>query len=391
MSASPEAEGVPSDFQAADTGAPILLVTGMPGAGKTNYVLHEFALHKRHVFQANIPGCKLPTFNPEDWPAYWESRPVDATFLIDEAREVFPPKSPTADAPPWYVLNRARHTGRRFVIICQHPNDIDARVRRLCGRHLHFKESFGGGSAEVYEWRQKIGDPDSTGDALRWKYKHDKAVFGLYKSTELHRGAAKKPWKVRAIPYIFVSIPLLLLLGVWWIWHRSQGMGSDISHGGLPGTGGKGSIESSAGGRDKPKSKAEYLAAFVPRVEGLAYTAPVYDEVTRPTEAPYPAACIYSESKPCRCFSQQGTRLEMPKDLCVSIADGGFFVAWSQKVAAAIPLSSPGPALPASVGGPAGFAFTPPTATPSASVLAPSRTEDLPPGRGRNLPPSKPN
>ena len=186
-----------SEFEAADTGAPVLLITGMPGAGKTNYMLHEFALGKRDVFQCNIPQCTLPTFDPKTWLEQLADFPLEATFLADEGREIYPPVSATAPPPAWYVLNRIRHTGRRLVIAAQHPNDIDARVRRLCSRHLHFVEAFGGGAAQVYEWRGRIGDVDNPnkedGGALKWKYALDHKVFRLYKSTELHRGSKSKP------------------------------------------------------------------------------------------------------------------------------------------------------------------------------------------------------
>ncbi|MGM9480322.1 hypothetical protein ACS5PN_03920 [Roseateles sp. NT4] len=55
---------------------------------------------------------------------------------------------------------------------------------------------------------------------------------------------------------------------------------------------------------------------------------PVYDGVTMPQQAPYPAACIAS-AKRCQCYSQQSTKLDMSDELCRKLADGGFFVAWA--------------------------------------------------------------
>jgi hypothetical protein len=74
-----------------------------------------------------------------------------------------------------------------------------------------------------------------------------------------------------------------------------------------------------SGGKDTsrkpPLTPREYVESYSPRIDGLAYTAPVYDEVTKPTEAPVPVACIESASKGCRCWSQQATRLDMcPKN-----------------------------------------------------------------------------
>lgn len=53
---------------------------------------------------------------------------------------------------------------------------------------------------------------------------------------------------------------------------------------------------------------AEWLVQQEPRVHGLAFRAPAYDEVTKPVVAPYPTTCICSSTR-CRCYSQQGTRL----------------------------------------------------------------------------------
>ena len=83
------------------------------------------------------------------------------------------------------------------------------------------------------------------------------------------------------------------------------------------------------------KSTVEYLREQQPRVAGLAYTAPVYDEVTKPVEAPYPAACVKMGDR-CGCYSQQATKLDVPKALCESIVSGGFYVAWQTKAAPAM-------------------------------------------------------
>jgi len=317
----------PEVFEAADTGAPIVLITGMPGAGKTNYALSEFALGKRDVWQANIPGCSLPSFDPTKWKELLETIPVDSTLLFDECREIFPPRNAMADPPEHYVLNRIRHTGRRVVLLAQHPSDIDSRVRRLCGRHLHLVEIFGGGGAKVYEWRQKIGDVEGTKeDALVSQFVHNPRVFKLYKSTELHRGAAKKPWKVRAIKWILLLALVLLLAGIGWIWHSM----SKLSKGDTPVragvvSGSNGIAPKREGDRNRVLSPAEYADSFSPRVPGLAYTATRYDEVTKPKRAPFPAACVASSSR-CNCYSQQATALEVPESLCRQIVARGMFM-----------------------------------------------------------------
>jgi zona occludens toxin len=56
----------------------------------------------------------------------------------------------------------------------------------------------------------------------------------------------------------------------------------------------------------------------------------LYDEITKPTTAPFPAACA-SMGKRCRCYSQQGTALDVPHQLCENIVDRGFFKEWEER------------------------------------------------------------
>ena len=78
----------------------------------------------------------------------------------------------------------------------------------------------------------------------------------------------------------------------------------------------------------RPLSTAEVLASYAPRIEGLPYTAPRYDEVTKPVTAPFPAACM-SMGPVCRCYSQQGTLIQADKSLCLQIVKNGFFQDWA--------------------------------------------------------------
>ena len=75
------------------------------------------------------------------------------------------------------------------------------------------------------------------------------------------------------------------------------------------------------------RSVAACVAQPPPRIAGLAYSTPVYDEVVRPVRAPHPAACLAPKSR-CQCHSEQGTRLDKPPKLCRSIVEKGFYVAW---------------------------------------------------------------
>lgn len=100
-------------------------------------------------------------------------------------------------------------------------------------------------------------------------------------------------------------------------------------------------------------STAEMLVSYTPRIPGLPQTAPRYDEVTRPTIAPVPAACVSMGSR-CDCFTQQGTKLQTPMDMCKSIVAGGFFMDWDSSGGGGVRGAPALPAVPA--GAPAALA-----------------------------------
>lgn len=345
---SPDDAGPPD----ADTGAPIVLVTGLPGSGKTLRALFEFAVGKRNVYQHGITGCKLPTWDPKKW----TDLPRGSTLIVDEAREVYPPTNATAAPPLHYQLHKIRHHGLSLVIIAQHPNDIDARVRRLVGRHLHLVNIFGTQSATVYEWSECQTDVDSRKGAQSKIWRYPKAVYSLYTSSAHHRKTVRIPPKVLFIPVLISAIALLFGGGLWYIKNRltpdSAGPASSLpgplaSKVKLPPSIDSGPSAGHAGDkRSAPLNAATYIAQRVPILPGLPHTAPVYAEVTQPVEAPRPAACVASDTR-CQCYSQQGTHMDVPDNLCRSIVARGYFVDWIPSHPTAVPMPAVSPIVPA--------------------------------------------
>lgn len=74
----------------------------------------------------------------------------------------------------------------------------------------------------------------------------------------------------------------------------------------------------------------QYIEQRSPRLKDFPHTAPAYDEVTKPTVAPYPAACI-TMGKTCKCYTQQATLLQVSGPVCLQIVAQGFFVDWQQQ------------------------------------------------------------
>jgi zona occludens toxin (predicted ATPase) len=307
----------------------INLVTGLPGHGKTLWTLVWLkalaALEGRPVFHNDIPALSI-----EGWQVQkadeWHDLPPNSYMLIDEAQKVFPIR-PRSSAVPVHVseLETHRHKGLDLYLITQHPQLIDTHVRKLVDRHFHVVRTFGMKRATVYEFPTGVQDsPEKNkgkAGVVRHEWAYPKKAFGWYKSAEVHTVKSRVPLRVWLYALSFLLIPLL----VWWCFQRLW-----VQHG----LGDKGAAAQAASAPVSAASvprrvqreaaavltREEYIARFQPRLLGLAFTAPVYDELTRPVEAPYPSVCAYSPDFPCRCWSQRGFKLEVPESLCKQLA-----------------------------------------------------------------------
>ena len=316
---------------------PITLVTGLPGHGKTLYTIARWKAEaekdNRPVFHNDIPGLSIPGWRK--WEVKeWEKLPAGALFIIDEAWEEFPVTG-RGQTPDWVQnLAKHRHLGLDFVVIVQNPMLLDNFVRKLVDRHFHVVRKFGTHFATIYEYVNgcKEDVAKSRGDGIRHEFRYPKDVFELYRSAELHTVKRRIPARV----FLLLLLPPLVFGLIWFGYKRMQpdavaervtgkATSSTPQNTGATTTAANFNEYARSAGQ---RTAAEYVAGLVPRIEGLAHTAPAYDGVTQPQQAPYPAACV-ATAKRCQCYTQQATKLDMRESLCRQLADGGFFVAWS--------------------------------------------------------------
>ncbi|MBI1887207.1 MAG: hypothetical protein HYS19_02375 [Nitrosomonadales bacterium] len=252
----------------------ITLITGVPGTGKTVFVVSELEkeISKGRIVLTNIRGLKLPHYrigavsewqkgtwlhidryirrspslvleNPADGEIdFWESPPdviqladsgeckrlvfdkggeivgsVDyeshkgALLVIDECQDHFRGR-PAGSAVPDHVaaLEVHRHQGLDIWLITQRPGLIDSNVRSLVGRHIALRSTSLG--RYKYEWPE-AGDIESKfsrDTAARTRYRLPKHVFGLYKSADVH--TTTKHSLPFAAKALFFVVPLLGLL-----------------------------------------------------------------------------------------------------------------------------------------------------------------------------------
>ncbi|NMM27833.1 MAG: zonular occludens toxin [Glaciimonas sp.] len=313
----------------------ITTITGLPGNGKTLYALWYInALAEkegREVYYHGIKECTLPwtEFKPEDW----QKCPAGAIIVIDEAQFVFPKKPNGSKLPPHYEqLAVHRHSGYDIFLITQHPKFFDGFVRDLIGRHLHVIRKFGMQRANVWEWAAANISPEKASshkNAVLHKFGYPKEVFGWYKSAEVHTVKRSIPAKLILACLFVVGV---IAVGFYAV-NRLREKGTkhaDVSVAGIaPGIVSSPSASSVVG--------ASYLNALpdahqfefdrTPRVAGLPQTSPRYDALTKPTSVPVPVICVSSGGGArCDCYSQQATKMNVPKLICLEIVDRGYFV-----------------------------------------------------------------
>lgn len=324
----------------------ITVITGVPGSGKTLYMLTwlkgKAERENRQVYYSGIAELKLPWIEHD--PTKWEELPAGSIIVIDECQRVFRPRA-NGSAVPSYIaaMETHRHKGVDIVLLTQHPMMVDQNIRRLCGQHFHVVRVWGTHAATVHEWASIKENADkSRADSTKHAFKYPKDVFALYKSAELHTHKARIPGRV----YVLASVPVLLAFIGYRLYSSIMARTEDPAV-----------VQAAAPSSAKPATPAlhdearsrtgmtplQYAEQFQPRIAGLAYTAPAYDQVTKPTRAPYPAACVELKTR-CQCYTQQGTKLQTEPDLCKSIVAGGFFMAWDERARAEVPRPLPAPA-----------------------------------------------
>lgn len=340
------------------------LITGTPGTGKTEHVvwmLREWLQEQadaeklgkphRRVFVAGITSLTLPhevAGDPLDWPNW---APDGALLIFDECQDFWPPRSASSTVPvSVQEMAKHRHRGIDIWLITQHPNLIDNMIRRLIRRHIHMRVNWAG------RWRHEGAEVFNVDQAAirkltaTSKYHLHKDVFPLYKSAELH---TKVSFSVPKYVYVFFGAICLAGGAFWYVYHRI----SVINGGGAVASGSvlprdlQRSSSSGSGSRAPGQTRAvsadmtpeEYAKQARPRFAGQPWTAPKYDHLTQAQQVPRPAACVLSKSHGCRCYSQQGTFIDVDSGVCETIVRTGWFDEWSAPAGTpAVPVKAEG-------------------------------------------------
>ena len=322
----------------------IYLSTGIPGNGKTLHALSTVeALSKRDgrpVFYHGIKELKL------DWellesPKDWASVPPNGIVVIDEAQKTFRNRS-LGSIPDKFVtdLEDHRHLGIDLVLITQHPSLLDPAIRRLVGRHRHLVRIWGLEASTIHEWdacKDNCDRPGARKDSEKTRWAFDKSMYGMYKSAEVHTMKASIPMRV----WMLLALVIFMLCCIGFVVYvfKQKTASAEAAAAPVASSSQKVAVASSSPEDQSKRTSADpradaetYLWRETPRVAGVQYTAPKYDELTKPSRVPVPAACIQIGSVRdqrairCKCYSQEGTPMSVEFNMCIKIAQEGVFL-----------------------------------------------------------------
>jgi hypothetical protein len=311
--------------------ASISLVTALPGSGKTlRLVKFIKEAHERGelVFVSNLNGLQLPHAeckNPRDW----RSLPPGSVLVVDEAQMFF--RSRRGGDPPEYItaMETIRHHGIRLILATQQPDYLDSHLRGLVGLHEHLVRENGKEACKIWRHNEVMDNVRSEKARARYdvsSWEFDKSLYPLYKSAEVHTVKRRLSSRFKK-GLVFASLAALILgvaaYRVDTIGNFGEANAAEAEGARVAGDGNAAPARRS--GEPVPLSAEEWAAQFEQRHPAIPASAPVYDAVAKVQDYPR-AYCMSSGengSESCSCMTQQGTRINMPVNACITQARWG--------------------------------------------------------------------
>lgn len=320
------------------------LVTGSPGDGKTSNELWDFLYAPQ--YQGRPKFCTpVNGFDPSahgvtaiDHISGWEELPDGSVIFCDEVQD-YCGTNLGKEAPPWVQqLARHRHRGFDFIFTTQSPMFLHTFARKLAKPHVHYIRPWNMKGYQ-YSWDTVQNDPNAKSSksmGTRKSVAPNPDVFKLYTSTVLDTHKARPPWKIIIAFAIFATIAVVGIgLGTWRVSNITNdaktavapaGTTEHVQHSQTAPTGVVGNPMPTGEIQQQPRWTKESLTPAVP---GLPHTAPVYDDLTAPTDFPRVAACMASQERnTCDCYTQQATPIDVPQGACQVFVRYGSFDPW---------------------------------------------------------------
>ena len=283
----------------------IILITGVPGSGKTLYavqLLEEYILANDHLLKtqqtprdifSDIDGLVIEGVKKS--PTDWRDVPDGSVVCYDECqRNMGPDGQGRSSREDIQELETHRHRGIDIILITQHPKLLHAHVRRLIGRHYHLFRMYGAETAKVFRADKSI-DVDKAAslnreDSVIWPY--PKKLYGRYQSATVHTHKRKLPaWMIRS------GIAVLVMLGLMavFVWYAKDFFLSNMG-----------------------EEVAQPVGTFQWEPEPIANSAPAEASSDRGS---YPAGCIWSSER-CICYDSERWLIQSDMSTCIDQATG---------------------------------------------------------------------
>lgn len=302
------------------------MITGIPGHGKTSYMLALFLEQKdRPRFATHIEGLDYEKHGITKLDHLKElfTLPAGSLVLCDEAQKFLRPRAKGEQVADWVTeFETHRHKGIDLWYITQHPMLVDTHVRRLTEEHWHVFRPFGMRRlSSIRKWegvRENPNDYHAVREAQIVTAHAPSWVFQEYKSTVLDTNQVRFP---RKLIYAGVALALGLSFAGWQgyrLWQRHSGdVVAPVDNARPVPVAKSGPVMTAGASHDRKLSMDD----FVPVSQLAPWTAPVYSGAAKIVAVPRFAGCMAS-TKGCECVTQQGTRLLVERATCVQVVYG---------------------------------------------------------------------
>lgn len=332
---------------------PIELFTGLPGNGKTAFLMERLLAEAKKGERAIVavgidglaPGLALHLDDAKSWNAHDPNGeptcnchvdgrlhahvvPDGSLIFVDEAWKSFGHLHDASRQPtPLHVLALAehRHRGLDFVWTTQQPNQLYPFTRGLIARHTHVVRRFGTQFVELFSWEELNEDVKSVTkreNAMRSTRMLPKEVFDQYKSATLHTIKRRLPLK------LFV-LPIAAILAVLAAWFAYQSLKPEALRDKLQGVAGTDAVgvgpqDSAIRPSAEPPTLDQYLSQLSPRIATMPWSAPAFDgrEVTADPML-YCMSSGQDGETSCSCVTEQGTPYVIDPKICRLTARNG--------------------------------------------------------------------
>lgn len=319
----------------------IFWFTGQPGHGKTLHALDmalDFKDKGRIVYACNVRGLDheksgLLPMTPAEFKTWTTTLPDGSVVLCDEAYEhgMLPKRAPGSKVPEHVEqLAKHRHRGLDFIFVCQSPDtQCDSFVRDLIDRHVHVRRKWGTSVVNLREFDRFERNAVKATPLSNRLVKLPKRPMGLYESTVIDTTEKRIPW----IAYALICLVALAAVMIAYSWYRVDTRFEKTDAGVVvnaektaTGENGAGAKVESGGGFDKtPLTLQQYVDQFIPRINSQPWSAPFYDDLSKPSHPPRVFCIIGGDPKKgtCTCLTEQGTKYAVDLPTCRHIAVNG--------------------------------------------------------------------